>query len=79
MSRSFELLLFCSQIARLIRSADGMMIVGIAVNVRSFVDGLLLYCVQASASYWRGRADRESLQRVYGISYPDTKKLKVSC
>lgn len=32
---------------------------------------------QASASYWRGRADRESLQRVYGISYPDSKKLKV--
>ncbi|KAH9533612.1 hypothetical protein CY35_18G061400 [Sphagnum magellanicum] len=33
-------------------------------------------CLKASASYWRGRADRESLQRVYGISYPDTKKLK---
>lgn len=37
----------------------------------------LVCCPQASASYWRGRADRESLQRVYGISYPDTKKLKV--
>lgn len=33
-------------------------------------------CLKASASYWRGKADRESLQRVYGISYPDPKKLK---
>eukprot|EP00252_Welwitschia_mirabilis_P001417 TRINITY_DN11281_c1_g1_i1.p1 TRINITY_DN11281_c1_g1~~TRINITY_DN11281_c1_g1_i1.p1 ORF type:complete len:742 (+),score=130.72 TRINITY_DN11281_c1_g1_i1:123-2348(+) len=33
-------------------------------------------CLKASASYWRGKADRESLQRVYGISYPDAKKLK---
>jgi threonyl-tRNA synthetase len=76
MPRSFELLLFCSQLARFIRSADGMMIVGVVVNVRSLGGALLLYCLQASASYWRGRADRESLQRVYGISYPDTKKLK---
>eukprot|EP00850_Spirogloea_muscicola_P015221 SM000115S23900 [mRNA] locus=s115:145837:152114:+ [translate_table: standard] len=33
-------------------------------------------CLKASASYWRGRADRESLQRVYGISFPDSKRLK---
>lgn len=33
-------------------------------------------CLRASASYWRGQADRESLQRVYGISYPDSKLLK---
>eukprot|EP00271_Cylindrocystis_brebissonii_P011536 TRINITY_DN29384_c0_g1_i1.p1 TRINITY_DN29384_c0_g1~~TRINITY_DN29384_c0_g1_i1.p1 ORF type:complete len:771 (-),score=164.35 TRINITY_DN29384_c0_g1_i1:568-2880(-) len=33
-------------------------------------------CLKASASYWRGKSDRESLQRVYGISYPDPKKLK---
>ncbi|KAL2652624.1 hypothetical protein R1flu_020752 [Riccia fluitans] len=33
-------------------------------------------CQKASASYWRGQADRESLQRVYGISFPDKKKLK---
>ncbi|CAI5495904.1 unnamed protein product [Closterium sp. Naga37s-1] len=33
-------------------------------------------CLKASASYWRGQSDRESLQRVYGISYPDSKKLK---
>lgn len=33
-------------------------------------------CLKASASYWRGKSDRESLQRVYGISYPDSKKLK---
>ncbi|KAH7420484.1 hypothetical protein KP509_13G009700 [Ceratopteris richardii] len=32
--------------------------------------------LKASASYWRGKADRESLQRVYGISYTDPKKLK---
>ena len=33
---------------------------------------------QASSSYWRGKADRESLQRVYGISFPDSKRLKVN-
>lgn len=32
---------------------------------------------QASSAYWRGDKDRESLQRVYGISYPDQKRLKV--
>ena len=32
---------------------------------------------QASSAYWRGDKDRESLQRVYGISYPDQKSLKV--
>ncbi|CAL4927221.1 unnamed protein product [Urochloa decumbens] len=31
---------------------------------------------KASSSYWRGKADRESLQRVYGISFPDSKQLK---
>lgn len=29
-----------------------------------------------SASYWEGKADAESLQRVYGISFPDSKLLK---
>ncbi|CAN6299050.1 unnamed protein product [Urochloa humidicola] len=33
-------------------------------------------CLRASSSYWRGKADRESLQRVYGISFPDSKRLK---
>ncbi|TVU42415.1 hypothetical protein EJB05_08819 [Eragrostis curvula] len=33
-------------------------------------------CLKASSSYWRGKADRESLQRVYGISFPDAKRLK---
>lgn len=33
-------------------------------------------CLKASSSYWRGKADRESLQRVYGISFPDPKRLK---
>ncbi|KAL4185465.1 hypothetical protein AMTRI_Chr10g6100 [Amborella trichopoda] len=33
-------------------------------------------CLKASSSYWRGKVDRESLQRVYGISFPDPKKLK---
>ncbi|XP_059658552.1 threonine--tRNA ligase, mitochondrial 1-like [Cornus florida] len=31
-------------------------------------------CLKASSAYWRGNKDRESLQRVYGISYPDQKK-----
>lgn len=29
-----------------------------------------------SSSYWEGKADAESLQRIYGISFPDTKMLK---
>nr|GEW34153.1 threonine--tRNA ligase, mitochondrial 1 [Tanacetum cinerariifolium] len=33
-------------------------------------------CLKASAAYSRGNKDRESLQRVYGISYPDQKRLK---
>ncbi|KAL3701016.1 hypothetical protein R1sor_019038 [Riccia sorocarpa] len=33
-------------------------------------------CLKASASHWRGQTDRESLQRVYGISFPDKKDLK---
>ncbi|KAL5682792.1 hypothetical protein ACJX0J_009177, partial [Zea mays] len=32
-------------------------------------------CLKASSSYWRGKADRESLQRVYGISFPDSRRL----
>ncbi|KAL2540125.1 Threonine--tRNA ligase [Abeliophyllum distichum] len=33
-------------------------------------------CLKASSAYWRGNKDRESLQRVYGISYPDQRRLK---
>ena len=29
-----------------------------------------------SGSYWRGDAEREQLQRIYGISFPDKKQLK---
>ncbi|KAL3288603.1 hypothetical protein HHI36_003040 [Cryptolaemus montrouzieri] len=29
-----------------------------------------------SSTYWEGKADAETLQRVYGISFPDTKQLK---
>uniref|UniRef100_A0A803LRY7 threonine--tRNA ligase n=1 Tax=Chenopodium quinoa TaxID=63459 RepID=A0A803LRY7_CHEQI len=35
-----------------------------------------LSCLKASSAYWRGDKNRESLQRVYGISYPDSKRLK---
>uniref|UniRef100_A0A803MNW2 threonine--tRNA ligase n=1 Tax=Chenopodium quinoa TaxID=63459 RepID=A0A803MNW2_CHEQI len=40
----------------------------------SFVKALS--CLKASSAYWRGDKNRESLQRVYGISYPDSKRLK---
>ncbi|GAB4825910.1 hypothetical protein Ancab_008777 [Ancistrocladus abbreviatus] len=33
-------------------------------------------CLKASSAYWRGDRNRDSLQRVYGISYPDLKRLK---
>ncbi|KAI5623761.1 threonine--tRNA ligase, cytoplasmic, partial [Silurus asotus] len=29
-----------------------------------------------SSTYWEGRSDMETLQRIYGISFPDTKLLK---
>jgi len=29
-----------------------------------------------SATYWEGKAEAESLQRIYGISFPDAKQLK---
>lgn len=36
----------------------------------------LLFCMQNSSTYWEGKADMESLQRIYGISFPDAKMLK---
>ncbi|VVA91722.1 unnamed protein product [Arabis nemorensis] len=33
-------------------------------------------CLKASSAYWRGDRNRESLQRVNGISFPDDKQLK---
>ena len=32
--------------------------------------------LNASSSYWLGKPENESLQRIYGISFPDKKKLK---
>jgi len=32
--------------------------------------------LRASAAYWLGNAGNDSLQRVYGISFPDAKQLK---
>ncbi|KAL8100691.1 hypothetical protein AgCh_032808 [Apium graveolens] len=33
-------------------------------------------CMKVSSAYWRGDKERESLQRIYGMSYPDQKRLK---
>ncbi|XP_074299762.1 threonine--tRNA ligase, mitochondrial 1-like [Silene latifolia] len=33
-------------------------------------------CLKTSSAYWKGDKNRESLQRVYGISYPDVKRLE---
>lgn len=35
-----------------------------------------LKVVKNSSTYWEGKADAETLQRVYGISFPDPKQLK---
>lgn len=35
-----------------------------------------LKVTKSSSSYWEGNSKAESLQRVYGISFPDTKQLK---
>ncbi|KAG7270402.1 hypothetical protein CRUP_009123 [Coryphaenoides rupestris] len=36
----------------------------------------LLDMFKNSSTYWEGKADMETLQRIYGISFPDTKMLK---
>lgn len=37
----------------------------------------LSVCVcKNSSTYWEGKADMETLQRIYGISFPDSKMLK---
>lgn len=41
-----------------------------------FFNVSFLFCMQNSSTYWEGKADMESLQRIYGISFPDTKMLK---
>ncbi|XP_020980926.1 threonine--tRNA ligase, mitochondrial 1 [Arachis duranensis] len=40
----------------------------------SFVKAIA--CLKASSAYWRGNKARPTLQRVYGISYPDQESLK---
>lgn len=35
-----------------------------------------LQIVKNSSTYWEGKAEAESLQRIYGISFPDNKQLK---
>uniref|UniRef100_A0A2P2HX70 threonine--tRNA ligase n=2 Tax=Hirondellea gigas TaxID=1518452 RepID=A0A2P2HX70_9CRUS len=35
-----------------------------------------LAVTKSSSSYWEGRVDAESLQRIYGISFPEPKQLK---
>ncbi|CAH8442485.1 unnamed protein product [Heterobilharzia americana] len=35
-----------------------------------------LSVTKSSCSYWEGKVDAETLQRVYGISFPDPKRLK---
>lgn len=54
------------------------------VEVSTFVrliqhfTSLFLYFLmcQNSSTYWEGKADMETLQRIYGISFPDPKMLK---
>jgi hypothetical protein len=50
------------------------------LQVRDFYDlsqfFLIFLVTKNSSSYWEGKADAESLQRVYGISFPDAKMLK---
>ena len=32
-----------------------------------------------SATYWEGNCEAESLQRIYGISFPNEKQVNISC
>ena len=38
---------------------------------------MAMMCTKLGAAYWRGDAANDSLQRVYGISFPDKKQLAV--
>uniref|UniRef100_A0A8C5AJB2 threonine--tRNA ligase n=1 Tax=Gadus morhua TaxID=8049 RepID=A0A8C5AJB2_GADMO len=40
------------------------------------IKALKIHKVNSSSTYWEGKADMETLQRIYGISFPDTKLLK---
>ena len=37
---------------------------------------VLFQVVKNSSTYWEGNAEAESLQRIYGISFPDNKLMK---
>ena len=41
------------------------------------LDGQALAVLKTSSTYWEGKSDCETLRRVYGISFPDPKQLKV--
>lgn len=34
------------------------------------------FLYQSSSTYWEGKSDMETLQRIYGISFPDNKMMK---
>lgn len=34
------------------------------------------FVYQSSSTYWEGKSDMETLQRIYGISFPDNKMMK---
>uniref|UniRef100_A0A8C6PPZ6 threonine--tRNA ligase n=1 Tax=Nothobranchius furzeri TaxID=105023 RepID=A0A8C6PPZ6_NOTFU len=40
------------------------------------IKSLKIHKVSNSSTYWEGKADMETLQRIYGISFPDPKMLK---
>lgn len=46
------------------------------INMLIFHSCLFCLCHQNSSTYWEGRSDMETLQRIYGISFPDSKMLK---
>lgn len=47
------------------------------MNIYSFFFFLQFETIlQNSSTYWEGRSDMETLQRIYGISFPDSKMLK---
>ncbi len=47
-----------------------------ADEVNASRNALLCDIVQNSSTYWEGRSDMETLQRIYGVSFPDANMLK---
>uniref|UniRef100_A0A674ATU9 threonine--tRNA ligase n=1 Tax=Salmo trutta TaxID=8032 RepID=A0A674ATU9_SALTR len=69
MYNKFKCLIYCFRCGPLIDLCRGP-----HVRHTGKIKALKIY--KNSSTYWEGRSDMETLQRIYGISFPDSKMLK---